>query len=538
MIGDQHAWPDIQDSFLDSTLSVQHVAFDEWLSFMHGGFHVTDFWNSITSGTWEMQPPSRTTWRSTADDDPYGGGSAFACAEAEWGSVFSCDTLQAQINDFFSLEGVVDARVEELADGSSGVLSGTKQVGGHGKDWRRSKEHHTYVVKRSLQRARKRAMQHGSTLYRGQRLTCKELGRPCDQYTAAVMHLGRRRKVNLRDEGKLDRILPAWPPEEGPLTEAQAKPLKQGQIGILSVNLGGFSKEGYDEFQQWAHTPAVKEHVHVIFLQETWRPSSEFSSDAWHWIQSGTQKSKNQGVAVLVNKSLAAASCIRFAEVIQGRLLKVLIPADPSHHLRRRPITLLCIYQHARVSEQQVLYENRDKVWDKVNHALAAIPRRHLLVAAGDWNTPLLSDTHHVGPGVLDPKWLPADHARFAALLRNHGLCALNTWGSSSQAATFVGPLEASKPQVRTQIDFILARSHQAGGTGRAAATVPHVEFASWRRGTRHLPVAVVVEDNRVECVAKHTKYQKGLQDLAGFFTMRTGKTRLLSSRTSMISCG
>ena len=152
------------------------------------------------------------------------------------------------------------------------------------------------------------------------------------------------------------------------------------------------------------------------------------------------------------------------------------------------------------------MYENREKVWDKLNHALASVPRRHLLIAAGDWNTPLLSDAHHVGPGVLDPKWLPADHTRFAALLRNHGLCALNTWRSSSQAATFVGPHEASKPQVRTQIDFILARSHQAGVTGRAAATASHVEFTSWRRGARHLPIVVVVEDNRVECVAKSVR--------------------------------
>ena len=217
-------------------------------------------------------------------------------------------------------------------------------------------------------------------------------------------------------------------------------------------------------------------------------------------------RSQNQGVAVLINKSLAAASCIRIAEVIKGRLLKVLIPADPCHHLRRRPITLLCVYQHARVSEQQVVYENREKVWDKLNHALASVPRRHLLIAAGDWNAPLLSDAHHVGPGVLDPKWLPADRTRFAALLRNHGLCALNTWRSSSQAATFLGPHEASKPQVRTQIDFILTCSHQAGVTGRAAATASHAEFTSWRRGARHLPIVVVVEDNRFECVAKSVR--------------------------------
>ena len=503
------AW---SDDLLDFHAGSSDLDSQTWSSYMRSDFHVEQFWQNLDAGisTWSSQPDFQWFLQAEVGE---------GCSECtptvlsdvdqdeECGNRF----IQQQINEFFQLGvGAADVRVEELADGSSGVLQGTKRVGGHGKDWRRSKEHHTYVVKRSLQRARKRAMQHGSTLYRGKRLTCQELGRPCDHYTAEVMQLGRRRTVHLRDEGKLDQILPAWPPTVGPLTEAQTHPPKPGQIGILSVNLGGFSKEGYDEFQQWAHTSTVVEHVHILFLQETWRPSSEFSSDAWHWVQSGTQKSKNQGVAVLINKSLAAASSIRFTEVIKGRLLKVLIPADPSHHLRRRPITLFCVYQHARVSEQQVVYENRDKVWDKINHALASVPRRHLLIAAGDWNTPLLSDAHHVGPGVLEPKWLPADHARFASLLRTHGLCALNTWRSSSQAATFVGPPETSKPQVRTQIDFILARSHQAGGTGRAAATVPHVEFASWRRGTKHLPVAVVLEDNRVECVAKRNKPQIG----------------------------
>ena len=248
----------------------------------------------------------------------------------------------------------------------------------------------------------------------------------------------------------------------------------------------------------------------LFFFKKRGVPAVSFPVMHGTGFSRALRSQKNQGVAVLINKSLAAASCIRIAEIIKGRLLKVHIPADSCHHLRRRPITLLCVYQHARVSEQQVVYDNREKVWDKINHALASVPRRHLLIAAGDWNTPLQSDAHHVGPGVLDPKWYPADHARLAALLQNHGLCALNTWRSSSQAATFIGPSEASKPQVRTQIDFILARLHQAGVTGRAASTAAHVEFTSWRRGTRHLPIVAVVEDNRVECVTQRAQPQIG----------------------------
>ena len=208
-----------------------------------------------------------------------------------------------------------------------------------------------------------------------------------------------------RDAGWLDQFLRAWPPRPGAMTQEQALPLRSGQLGVVSVNLGGFSKKGYDEFQQWAHTDNVRLHVHIIFLQETWRPSSEFSSDAWH--QSGTQKSKNQGVTVLINKSLASASCLRVAEVVKGRLLKLHIPADMGNPLRRRPITLVCVYQHAR-AEQAVVNEKRERLWEKINHVIATVPKRHMLIAAGDWNTPLLEDAHHAGAGVLQSKWLPS----------------------------------------------------------------------------------------------------------------------------------
>ena len=268
------------------------------------------------------------------------------------------------------------------------------------------------------------------------------------------------------------------------------------------MNLGGFSKEGYDEFQQWAHSPKVVEHAHIIFLQETWRPSSEFSSDSWHWIQSGTKKAQHQGVAILLSKRLAAARCVRFAEVVKGRILKVHLPAEPGNHLRRRPITLICVYQHARVSEQAVVYEKREKIWEQVNRALASVPWRHTLLVAGDWNTPLLEDGSFVGSGVLQSKWLPSDHAQFAGILQAHGLCALNTWGPVSSAATFVSPGAKCSTQdegVATQIDFLLGRRGQASTTGRAAMPVPHIHFSSWRTGTRHLPLATIITDSRAE---------------------------------------
>ena len=267
----------------------------------------------------------------------------------------------AQFAEFFRQDlDAADVRVEEIASVFSGASSGAKPTGGHSTTWRKHKEHHEYVVKRSLQRARRRALLGGTTMYRGRLYTSAELGLPGTPYLPSQLTVGSRRALQARDKGRLDHILAAWPPECGPLTEEQARPLRAGQLGVLSVNLGGFSKEGYDEFQQWAHSPNVVEHVHIIFLQETWRPSSEFSSDSWHWIQSGTKKAQHQGVAILLSKKLAAARCVRFAEVVKGRILKVHLPAEPGNHLRRRPITLICVYQRARVSEQAVVYEKRE----------------------------------------------------------------------------------------------------------------------------------------------------------------------------------
>ena len=301
---------------------------------------------------------------------------------------------------------------------------------------------------------------------------------------------------------QLDKILAAWPPVTGPLSEEQTRPLRAGQLGVLSVNVGGFSKEGYDGFQQWAHSPNVVEHVHIIFVQETWRPSCEFSSDSWHWIQSGTEKAQHQGVAILRSKRLVAARSVRFAEITKGPILKVHLPADPGNHLRRRPITLLCVYQHARVSEQAVVYEKREKIWEQVNKVLASVPRRHTLLVAGDWNTPLLEDGSFAGSGMLKSKWLPSDHAQFEGMLHAHGLCALNTWGPVSSAATFVGPRVSNSTQdegVATQIDFILGRRGQVSTAGRAAMPVPSIHLSSWRMGTRHLPLAAIITDSRAE---------------------------------------
>ena len=82
-------------------------------------------------------------------------------------------------------------------------------------------------------------------------------------------------------------------------------------LGVLSFNLGGFSNAGFDEFQRWLHLETTKQAVHVVFLQETWRGSTEFRTKDWLWIQSGRSPVVGQGVAVLLNTRFADSACVR-----------------------------------------------------------------------------------------------------------------------------------------------------------------------------------------------------------------------------------
>ena len=163
---------------------------------------------------------------------------------------------------------------------------------------------------------------------------------------------------------------------------------------MLSFNLGGFSKAGFDEFQRWLHLDTTKRLVHVVFLQETWRGSTEFCTKDWVWVQSGRSPVAGQGVAILLNRRFADSASIRFAERRVGRVLMVLVPALRGHPLRRRPTTLISVYQHARSSEQAEVYANRAKIWTLLHQVVAVVPRRHLLIVAGDMNTPVKPNGH------------------------------------------------------------------------------------------------------------------------------------------------
>ena len=144
--------------------------------------------------------------------------------------------------------------------------------------------------KRAFRRARNRVAQagpDGHTWYRGRRCSAADLGliRSSSSLTAPF-HSTRARHLAKRTP--LPRLhLPAWPPTED-TSSALAAPRRRGLLSVLSLNLGGLTQHGYDELCTWLHTPAVRDQVDVICLQETWRLGSEYLLPAWFWISSGS----------------------------------------------------------------------------------------------------------------------------------------------------------------------------------------------------------------------------------------------------------
>ncbi|CAE7791908.1 unnamed protein product [Symbiodinium sp. CCMP2592] len=196
-------------------------------------------------------------------------------------------------------------------------------------------------------------------------------------------------------------------------TFAGIVPARSAPLAIVARCLRGAYKmqcplihiflSGYDELAQWLNQPSTLRNVQIVFLQETWRSASEFSTQNWHWILSGagqTAKANNgSGVAVLINNKLASSSHIRYQEWLPGRLLEVRITEAKRRPLLHRPITLVCAYQHSRISHSPEVYAKRLRFWEKLQKCLDAVPTRHTLIFGGDINTGISPMSRLVGKG-------------------------------------------------------------------------------------------------------------------------------------------
>ncbi|CAE7391527.1 unnamed protein product [Symbiodinium sp. CCMP2592] len=135
----------------------------------------------------------------------------------------------------------------------------------------------------------------------------------------------------------------------------------------------------------------------------------------------------------------------------------------------------------------ETVYEKRAAIWNALDALVQALPSRHFMYLAGDFNTDLLQEHPYVGVTHTHKgkeRAVAQDQHIFQNLLRTHGLRALNSWDNQS---TYVDPHGPA-----SRVDFVLARTMQA--TGCPVTVQPQIHFASWRSGARHMPLLGMID--------------------------------------------
>ena len=331
--------------------------------------------------------------------------------------------------------------------------------------------------KKAFRRAQNRARKDGTTIYRGQTMTFKALG---------------------------GHLLPDCPFETAPRSQPRRPGAAHTSYGVLSWNAGGLTSAVWEELMARMRTEEYK-HVSVILLQEThWRGSSQFETAEWVVVGTGTTGDRAAGVAVLVRRALAPASLIRFHEVVPGRLLHVRIP------LAHNSLDVVCVYQHVWRGTQSSLEntQTRADLLHKLRNCLHALPKRNLLVVAGDFNMSLKSDYQLVGPCTQETEATGhRDSATLQAMLEELQLSAINTW--AAHPVTFRNGCTAS------QIDYMLMRKEQAKGPAKMAKPDPQLHIASWRYGGAHLPLRTSIQLERHRTPPTQPRFNQKLLDAA-----------------------
>jgi exonuclease III len=278
------------------------------------------------------------------------------------------------------------------------------------------------VVKRSLQRAQKRASTHGMTWYRGKCMTPQDflnMGMPALDTSAQT-------------------------PKAAAITTCHRQNMPKKRLLCMTWNGGGLASHRLDEVKQWLSL----QQIHVAVVSETrWTFQSTWSDNGWHHIHSADPSHRGSGVLILIAKKLCRETNLRWSEVIPGRLVHVrlLMPA--------RNIDILGCYQHV-FTRDSACKSKRETFWKAFDHHLSQMPHRNTLVILGDMNCSLAESQGVCGTTCF--RWQDklhsgtthADGGRFLSILKLHGLVALNTW-NSKLGPTFTQNGHASR------IDFI-----------------------------------------------------------------------------------
>ena len=322
--------------------------------------------------------------------------------------------------------------------------------------------------KRSFRRAcaRPQSSQQGGTWYRGRWLTTSDL-----------------RAVPLRRISQASGHLRSRTTPRGSAARAVSCGASGTRLHVLTWNCGGLSTGLLDELLLYLQERAP--HINIICLQEThWKHESEWLTQRWACIHSHDPKHTYAGVLTLISRQLVSSEDIRTISHLPGRMLQVRFPVAGVH------ADIFNCYQlpwTTRGGSKQQLLDRRARFWSTLEQAVGLTPTRNFLCVMGDFNAQLVPEAGRVGTATC-----VADHAEqvaqdgpvFQSLLQACDLVAVNT---------FLGPRRVmhtyQQNNAKTQIDYILLRSHAVDAASRTSAPVEAFPVAAHRLDCNHRPV-------------------------------------------------
>ena len=330
--------------------------------------------------------------------------------------------------------------------------------------------------KKSHQRAINQAEANGTAVYKGRTMSLKALGgRSCIRNTSTQ-------------------------------PQASARQRDSQSIKYLCWNTGGLTSGVWEELLSQLADPEYAE-VSLVILQEThWRGVSQFTRDCWHVLSSGSNGEKGAGVAVMVRKTLCQAQSLRYTEATEvqpGRILHVRVPGAAIC------LDIISVYQFVWRSAitTEANKSQRQKLLDQLSKHLRHLPKRNTLLVAGDFNSLLVSDKRHVGPCTAKGPRLKLRSVRpLQNLLEDHQLTALNTWAAGRPATHLQG-------NSVSQIDFALGRIGQASGQSKSCKPARSFPVASWREGSKHLPLTGWIRHERSYTAGRSKPYDAKSMD-------------------------
>ena len=225
------------------------------------------------------------------------------------------------------------------------------------------------IVKRSLKRAYRRALRDGLSWYKGRCYQPKDFPVFQKAQTQHQMNSQTFPQPSVVDQQRCN-----------------SRNQTQRHLRCFHWNAGQMSLQRFDELRLWLQG----QNFQVVILTEThWTYGNEWSDTHWNYIHSGNCDDAGGGILCMIDKRIQKLNELRWHEVVPGRLL----------HIQLRYATgcfdVLACYQHVHAKTTNQLHKR--KCWlNKLDEYLDTLPKRNMLLVAGDFNSNLPCIPAHV----------------------------------------------------------------------------------------------------------------------------------------------